>query len=49
MTVPWRGGSRGVTPSHLTTDELHHLATSQQIPGRSSMDRDELLATVAPA
>lgn len=32
----------------LSTDELHKLATSQEIPGRSSMDREELLATVAP-
>ena len=34
---------------HLTTEQLHELATAQEIPGRSSMKRDELLATVAPA
>jgi hemerythrin superfamily protein len=32
---------------HLTVDELRQLAQEQEIPGRSSMDRDELLATVA--
>ena len=33
---------------HLSTEELNELARQQQIPGRSSMKRDELLATVAP-
>ena len=33
---------------HLTVDELRSLAQEQEIPGRSQMDRDELLATVAP-
>jgi hemerythrin superfamily protein len=33
---------------HLTVEQLRALATDQQIPGRSDMDRDELLATVAP-
>ena len=33
---------------HLTTEQLTKLAQEQQIPGRSSMKRDELLATVAP-
>ena len=33
---------------HLTTEELQELARAQEIPGRSSMDREELLATVAP-
>ena len=32
----------------LTTTELHKLASAQEIPGRSSMDHDELAATVAP-
>jgi hemerythrin superfamily protein len=32
----------------LTTDQLRELATAQQIPGRSSMDHDELAATVSP-
>jgi hemerythrin superfamily protein len=33
----------------LTTEELKELAKEQEIPGRSSMDRDELVATVDPA
>lgn len=32
----------------LSTKELKELAKVQQVPGRSSMNRDELLATVAP-
>jgi hemerythrin superfamily protein len=32
----------------LTTAELKTLASDQEIPGRSSMDHDELAATVAP-
>jgi hemerythrin superfamily protein len=32
----------------LTLDELHDLASRQEIPGRSSMDHDQLAATVAP-
>ena len=32
----------------LTTAELKTLATQQEIPGRSTMDHDELAATVAP-
>ncbi|HEX5366151.1 MAG TPA: hemerythrin domain-containing protein [Acidimicrobiales bacterium] len=31
-----------------TTEELHRLATAQEIPGRSSMGHDELAATVSP-
>jgi hemerythrin superfamily protein len=31
---------------HLTLDELKRLASEQEIPGRSSMNREELLATV---
>lgn len=34
---------------HLSTDQLKELAREQEIPGRSSMDREELVATVAPA
>jgi len=34
---------------HLSTEELQELAREQQIPGRSSMAREELVATVAPA
>jgi hemerythrin superfamily protein len=33
---------------HLSVDDLRRLAQEQEIPGRSSMDREELLATVAP-
>jgi hemerythrin superfamily protein len=33
---------------HLTVEDLRRLAQDQEIPGRSSMDREELLATVAP-
>jgi hemerythrin superfamily protein len=32
----------------LTLDRLHEMATQQEIPGRSTMDHDELAATVAP-
>jgi hemerythrin superfamily protein len=32
----------------LTTTELKDLASTQEIPGRSTMDHDELAATVAP-
>ena len=34
---------------HLTTEELRELARDQEIPGRSSMRREELVATVDPA
>ena len=33
----------------LTKEELMRLAQDQQIPGRSTMDHEELAATVAPA
>ena len=33
----------------FTTEELKKLAQEQEIPGRSSMNREELVATVAPA
>jgi len=33
---------------HLTVHDLRRLAQDREIPGRSSMDREELLATVAP-
>jgi hemerythrin superfamily protein len=32
----------------LTMDRLRELASEQEIPGRSSMDHDELAATVSP-
>jgi hemerythrin-like domain-containing protein len=34
---------------HLTNEQLRELATEQEIPGRSSMDHDELAATVSPS
>ena len=34
--------------AHLSVDDLKRLASEQQIPGRSTMDREELVATVAP-
>ena len=33
----------------LSTEELRELARDQEIPGRSSMDHDELAATVSPS
>lgn len=33
---------------HLSTEDLERLAREQEIPGRSKMNREELLATVAP-
>jgi hypothetical protein len=32
----------------LTTAQLHDMASEQKIPGRSSMDHDELAAAVSP-
>jgi hemerythrin superfamily protein len=32
----------------LTVEQLRELASAQEIPGRSSMDHDELAATVSP-
>ncbi len=43
------GAPTAADKEHLSTEELKALASEQQIPGRSSMDRQELLATVAPA
>ncbi len=34
--------------AHLSVENLRRLASEQQIPGRSKMDAEELLATVAP-
>jgi hypothetical protein len=42
------GAPTAADKEHLTTEQLTELAREQQIPGRSSMKRDELLATVAP-
>jgi len=43
------GAPTAADKEHLTTEQLKALASEQQIPGRSSMDREELVATVAPA
>jgi hemerythrin superfamily protein len=42
------GAPTAADKEHLTTEELNRLAREQEIPGRSSMKREELLATVAP-
>jgi len=42
------GAPTAADKAHLSTEELKGLAREQEIPGRSSMSRDELLATVAP-
>jgi iron-sulfur cluster repair protein YtfE (RIC family) len=42
------GAPTAADKEHLTTEQLTQLAREQQIPGRSSMKRDELVATVAP-
>ena len=42
------GAPTAADKAHLTTEELTKLAQEQEIPGRSSMRREELLATVAP-
>jgi len=42
------GAPTAADKEHLSTEQLKELAKEQEIPGRSSMDRDELLATVDP-
>ena len=42
------GGSTAADKEQLSIDELREKAAEQEIPGRSKMDRDELVATVAP-
>jgi iron-sulfur cluster repair protein YtfE (RIC family) len=42
------GAPTAADKEHMTTEELQRLAREQEIPGRSSMKRDELVATVAP-
>ena len=42
------GAPTAADKAHLSTEELNQLAREQEIPGRSSMKRDELVATVAP-
>jgi hemerythrin superfamily protein len=43
------GAPTAADKEHLSTEELKELAREQEIPGRSSMDREELVATVDPA
>ncbi len=42
------GAPTAADKAHLSTEELNQLAREQEIPGRSSMNRDELMPTVAP-
>jgi hemerythrin superfamily protein len=42
------GAPTAADKEQLSTDELREKASEQQIPGRSKMDREELVATVAP-
>ena len=42
------GAPTAADKEHLSTEELARLAREQEIPGRSNMKREELLATVAP-
>lgn len=42
------GAPTAADKEHLTVEELQQLATEQEIPGRSKMSREELVATVAP-
>jgi hemerythrin superfamily protein len=43
------GAPTAADKEHLTVEELKQLASEQEIPGRSTMSRDELVATVAPS
>ena len=40
------GAPTAADKEHLSTEELQELAKEQEIPGRSSMKREELVATV---
>lgn len=42
------GAPTAADKESFSTEELQRLAREQEIPGRSSMNREELLATVAP-
>lgn len=42
------GAPTAADKEHLSVEQLQELAREQEIPGRSSMHRDELVATVAP-
>lgn len=43
-----RGAPRPAEAAQLTTEELRRRATQQQIPGRSTMTRDDLITTIDP-
>jgi hemerythrin superfamily protein len=43
-----RGAPTPTQAAALTTEELRQRASQQQIPGRSTMTRDELVATIDP-
>jgi hemerythrin superfamily protein len=43
-----RGAPTPAEAAELTTKELRQRATTQQIPGRSTMTRDDLIATINP-
>ncbi|HEV2759263.1 MAG TPA: hemerythrin domain-containing protein [Acidimicrobiales bacterium] len=43
------GAPTAADKEHLSTEQLKELAKEQEIPGRSSMSREELVATVDPA
>jgi hypothetical protein len=43
-----RGAPTPAEAATLTTKELRQRATQQQIPGRSTMTRDDLVATIDP-
>ena len=42
------GAPTAADKAHLSTEDLNRLAREQEIPGRSKMNREELLATVSP-
>lgn len=42
------GAPTAADKESLSTEELQRLAREQEIPGRSKMNREELVATVAP-
>ena len=43
------GAPTAADKEHLSNEQLQELAREQQIPGRSSMSREELVATVDPS
>jgi hemerythrin superfamily protein len=42
------GAPTAADKEHFSTEDLNRLAREQEIPGRSTMKREELLLTVAP-